>query len=118
MDQNAVVVYGTRLSVTTPVTASPPIFNPQKGTQTISFTVTSFQNQAVDVTATFQNQDSLSTLRTITMNGVSPGALNITWDGKAENGMWVAPGGYTIWIEITDSLGHLAKEQVLTTVRY
>ena len=68
--------------------------------------------------ARFENQASLSTLRTINLNGVNPGAINITWDGKAENGMWVAPGGYTIWLEITDGIGNIAREQALVTVRY
>ena len=119
MEDNAVVVYGTRPKITNgTVTVSPPLFNPDKGPQTVSFAFTSFQNQTVDVTATFINQSSLSILRTINLIGVNPGNINISWDGKADNGMWVAPGGYTVTVKITDSIGNSASSQILTMVRY
>ncbi len=117
IEPNVVVVYGTRLNLSA-VTASPSMFNPYKGTQSVSFTIASFQNQAVNITATFQSHSSLSILRTINMTGVTPGNVNIPWDGKADNGMWVAPGGYTVTVKITDPIGNTAGGQILTTVRY
>jgi flagellar hook assembly protein FlgD len=118
LSPNAVVIYGTRPKFTQRASISPALFYPVKGPQTVSYTFTSYQNQPVNVTATFLNQSSLSTLRTMNLANVTPGAKTISWDGKADNGMWVAPGYYTITVKITDSIGNVATSQILTTVRY
>ncbi len=118
IDYNAIVVYGTKPKLTTPVSVSPSFYAPHKGTQNVFFVFTSFQNQPVNITVKFTNQASLSTLRTINMNSVSPGTMNISWDGKADNGMWVSPDKYTVTVTITDSMGNITVDQILTTVRY
>jgi flagellar hook assembly protein FlgD len=114
---NAVVVYGTKPSLTN-LHVTPPIYGPAAGPQTIAFTLTTFQNQPVTVTSKFLNQDSLSTLRTVTATAVSPGNVSLTWDGRADNGAWVAPGLYTVTVTVTDSIGNVIQSQILTTIRY
>ncbi|MCI0415389.1 right-handed parallel beta-helix repeat-containing protein [bacterium] len=118
VDYNAIVLFGTKPKFTTGVTVSPTVFSPHKGPQNVSFVFTSFQNQPVNIAVSFLNQESLSTLHTINLTGVSPGTMNIPWDGKADNGMWVAPGSYTVTVKITDSIGNVVTDQILCTVGY
>jgi flagellar hook assembly protein FlgD len=113
--QNAVVVFGTKPTVTN-VRVTPPVAG--IGTsQTVSFSLTTFQNQTANITITFLNQGSLSVLRTIQLTGQSPGTVSVTWDGKADNGMPVAPGFYTITVTATDSIGNQASGQILGTIK-
>jgi flagellar hook assembly protein FlgD len=115
--KNAVVLYGTMPSVTN-VTASPSLFSPRGGAQKIAFDVATFQNQTTTVTITLKNQESLTVLRTLTLSSQTPGHVTTTWDGKAGNGMWVAPGGYVVEVTAADSLGNAAGARMLTTVSY
>ena len=115
--KNATVVYGTS-PVVTNVTVTPPVFGPAVGTQTVAFDLASYLNQAVGVTIAFVNQGSVSALRTITLASQAPGHVVLTWDGKADNAMWVAPGFYTVTVTATDAAGNRATGQILTTVLY
>jgi flagellar hook assembly protein FlgD len=115
--QNAVVLYGTK-PVMTNLKVTPPVFGPASGGQTVSLDVTSYQSQPVTVTVTFQNQASLSTLRTVSLSGQAPGHVAIPWDGRADNGMLVAPGFYTVTATVVDSLGNQVKSQILTNILY
>lgn len=114
--KNDVLLFGRRPKVTN-VTVNPALFAPDRGTQTVSFNLATFQNQAATIAVTFLNQQSLTVLRTIVQTGVIPGNISIPWDGKADNGMRVAPGGYEITVTATTSTGQ-SKGQILTTLQY
>lgn len=114
---NGVVVFGTKPTVAN-VATLPLVFNPGFGTQNVTFDLTSFQNQTVTISVTAQNQDSLSVLRTITVPSQAPGHVSVVWDGRADNGMFVAPGGYTLTVTATDGIGNRISGQTLTTVRF
>jgi flagellar hook assembly protein FlgD len=113
----AVMVFGRIPSVTN-VHVTPPDFGPMNGTQVASFTLATYQSQAVAVTVSFLNQTSLSTLRTISIPSQAPGNINVTWDGRADDGSLVAPGSYTVTVTAVDSLGNVGKGQILTRVEY
>ena len=106
----------------TNVTVTPAMYGPAVGDadRWPSSTSTSrpIQNQAVTVTITFRNQASLSIPRTISLTGQTPATR--LWSGmvKADNGMWVAPGFYTVTVSTTDSLGNQVQGQILTTIQY
>jgi flagellar hook assembly protein FlgD len=113
-----IMAYGTRPTITN-LRVDPPLFAPAAGTQTASFTFSTYLNAPATVTVEFMNQDSLSKLRTITQNNVSPGNFTIGWDGRAYNGMWVAPGNYTVIVKVTDSMGNAVVEsRILSTIQY
>jgi flagellar hook assembly protein FlgD len=115
--KNAVVVYGSKPRVTN-VRVTPPVFGPAVGTQRVEFDLTTNLNQSVEVAVSFLNQSSLSTLRTITIPQQPPGHVTVTWDGRADNGMLVAPGAYTVTVIVTDALGNKSRGQILTTIQY
>ncbi len=117
--KNAVVLYGTKPQIGgAKITVNPPRYRPGTGNQTVSFTLTTYQNQNVDVAITYENLETHSVLRTINSTGVSPGTVNIAWDGKADNGMWVAPGTYLVTARVSDSIGNQVRSQILATIRY
>jgi flagellar hook assembly protein FlgD len=115
--KNAVVLFGSKPTVTN-VRVTPAMYGPAVGTQTVAFDLASPPSLASTVTVTFLNQGSVSVLRTITLTAQSPGHKTVTWDGHGDNGMWVAPGFYTVTVSATDSLGNQAQGQILTTLQY
>jgi flagellar hook assembly protein FlgD len=118
LELNVILLFGTKPVLTNDkVTVTPALFFPEKGPQNISFTFSSYQSQSVNAVVKIMNLQSLSVLRTINQT-VNAGTPNISWDGKADNGMWVAPGNYSVTVELTDSIGNKVKSQILTTVRY
>jgi len=70
------------------------------------------------VTVAFYNQSSASVLRSIQLTNQAPGNISVAWDGKADNGMLVAAGYYTVTVTAGDSIGKQTIGQILTTVRY
>jgi flagellar hook assembly protein FlgD len=114
--RNAVVVFGTKPTVQN-VAVNPPAFAVGSTTPTVSLDLGTHRNQLADVTISFLNQSSLSTLRTITLNAQSPGHIAAWWDGRADNGVFVAPGFYTITVTATDGIGNQVQGQILATVR-
>jgi hypothetical protein len=44
--------------------------------------------------------------------------VTLTWDGRADNGMWVAPGVYIVTATAIDAIGNRVSEQILTNVAY
>ena len=114
---NGVVVFG-RQPVVTAVRVTPPDFGPANGTQAVTFTLATYQSQTSAVTVSFLNQSSLSTLRTISLPAQAPGNVSVTWDGRANDGSLVAPGGYTVTVTAVDSLGNTGSGQILTRVEY
>ena len=114
---NAVVSYGTLPQITV-LNVSPAVFGPAAGPQNVGFVLSTYQNKPVNVVVTFQNQSSLSILRTVTATGIAPGIVQIPWDGTADNGMLVAPGFYTVTVTVTDAIGNQVTGQILTNVEY
>jgi flagellar hook assembly protein FlgD len=124
---NVVVLFGTAPVISNarvtrplfgPAAADPPVSNPVGGPQSITFNLATFQGRIADVTVRFVNQASVSALRTITMPGQAAGPVVVAWDGKADNGMWVAPGFYTAIITVTDPYGSTATQHVVMNVEY
>ena len=64
--KSAVVVFG-RTPVVSNVQVTPAYYAPANGSQTVSFTLATYRSQPAAVTVSFLNQNSLSTLRTITI---------------------------------------------------
>ncbi|MDQ6891116.1 MAG: right-handed parallel beta-helix repeat-containing protein [Acidobacteriota bacterium] len=114
---NAVVAYGTKPTITN-LKVTPAFYGPAAGTQRIELDLTTYQNQAVTISIQFLNQTSLSILRTITLSSQPSGHFSTTWDGHADNGMWVAPDFYSVTVFATDSLGNQVQSQIMTTITY
>jgi parallel beta-helix repeat protein len=115
--KNAVVRTGTAPTVSN-VAVTPPMYSPNSGTQSIAFDLTTYQSTGASVAITFRNMESNSVLRTVNLTGQSPGHIVASWDGKADNGMFVAPGTYEVTVTVTDYLGNVVKGQILTTIQY
>jgi flagellar hook assembly protein FlgD len=120
--RNLTLVYGTAPAVSN-FTISSPIFNPAAAPavtsgETFSMTVMTFQGRSVTVTGQFKNLLSGSVLRTMTTSSQPSGQVALSWNGRADNGAWVAPGLYEATITVTDSVGGSVVLKPLITVRY
>ncbi len=120
--RNLTLVYGTVPAVSN-VTISSPIFTPAAAPnvtngETFSMTVTTFQARTVTVTGQFENLSSGSVLRTVTTASQPAGQVTLNWNGRANNGAWVAPGLYEATITVTDSAGGFVVLKPFITVRY
>ena len=114
--KNAVVVFGTKPTLQN-MAITPSAFAVGLATPTVSFDLATYQSQPAQVTVTFLNQTSLSTLRTIALEAVVPGHVSVPWDGRADNGALVAPGFYTITVSATDRIGNRVRGQILAAVQ-
>jgi len=116
--KNAVVIYGTKPKVDN-VTVTPPVAW-SGASQTIAWDVTG-PTAIASKSITIENQESLSVLRTINATAaICTGGgthCSFVWDGKADNGMLVAPGAYTITVSATDSLQNAASSQGLAFIQ-
>lgn len=117
MAKNSVILYGTKPTINNAL-VTPAMYGPSLGGQSITFDLTTYQSQPASVSVSFLNQGSLSVLRTITVASQTPGPVVISWDGLADNGMWAAPGTYILTVTVTDPIGNVVSEQLLTTVQY
>ncbi|PWT90965.1 MAG: hypothetical protein C5B54_06220 [Acidobacteria bacterium] len=116
--QNTVLLFGSKPKISN-LKLLPPLFFPYSGPQNITFDLVSYQNQAVNITVTFFNHTARATLRTMVQAGVTPGTgISLPWDGKADNGNYLAPGGYTVTVTASDAVGNSVSEQILTRIRY
>jgi flagellar hook assembly protein FlgD len=116
--KNAVVVFGSKPKVTN-VRVTPAIYGPATGTtQSIQYNLATYLNEQATVTITLMNLKSKSILRTLNTGLQSPGLRTATWNGRADNGEWVAPGAYAVTVTATDPRGYPAKGQILTTLQY
>jgi flagellar hook assembly protein FlgD len=102
----------------TGVAVSPSDFHPDAGVQRVTFSLRTYLGEHVLATITWTNQESRSVLKTLTVQNVAPGLVKTTWDGRADNGVLVAPGFYTVTVWVTDSLGQRARGEILTRVGY
>ncbi|MFC1858655.1 PKD domain-containing protein [Thermodesulfobacteriota bacterium] len=85
-----------------------PAFNPYAEITDATFTYT--LSKTADVTATIYNSANFI-VKTITVNDVPPGSGNtITWNGKNENGEYVATGTYRFKLTATDADGNQSRE--------
>jgi len=120
--KNAVLVFGTNPAISN-LAISSAIFNPASATSIttgldVSFDVATFQSRNVTATCQFRNTGSGSILRTVTLASQPAGHLTVHWNGRADNGDWVAPDVYEIILTTTDSAGSTATVRPLVTVRY
>lgn len=111
------VGYGTAPAITD-VALSPVVFDPWFQSQTITVSVTINGGRPVALTAAFRNTASGSVLRTITTSASSAASQSIVWNGRADNGDYVAPGTYEVTITGTDAMGNAVSVKPLSTVRY
>ena len=120
--KNVVLVFGTNPSISN-LAVSSAMFNPASATSIatgldVSFDVATFQSRSVAITCQFRNTGSGSILRTITLAAQPAGHVTVHWNGRADNGDWVAPAVYEIILTSTDSAGSTATVRPLVTVRY
>jgi flagellar hook assembly protein FlgD len=115
--KNVVIVFGTVPTVRN-VRLTPPYYAPLNGTQTVEFDLATFGGRPADVTIAILNQFSVSVLRNLSLPAQAAGHISTSWDGRADNGMLVAPGFYTITVTATDPNGNQARGQMLTTIAY
>jgi flagellar hook assembly protein FlgD len=116
--KNAVLVFGTSPTISN-LALSSSMFNPASAAGLdLSFDVAAFQSRSVTTTCQLRNTGSGSILRTITLRAQSAGHLTVHWNGRADNGDWVAPDAYEIILTVTDSAGSAATVRPLLTVRY
>jgi flagellar hook assembly protein FlgD len=120
--KNVALVFGTNPSISN-VAISSAMFNPASATSIaagldVSFDVATFQSRTVTTTCQFRNTGSGSILRTITLASQAAGHVTVHWNGRADNGDWVAPNVYEIILTTTDSAGGAATVRPLVTVRY
>ena len=91
---------------------SPTSFNPDAGPYS-TFTQATFTyslSKRADVSASIYNWNNYK-VKTITVNDVPSGVGNIiVWDGRNEEGVFVAPGTYRLNLVATDKGGNKSKE--------
>jgi len=121
--KNLVFAYGlaplmTNLSIT------PILFNPASSPlplagQQFGVTVTTANaSWTVSLKAEFRNRSSGTILRTVTTSSAPAGTQTITWDGRADNGAFVAPGIYDVTLTAIDAIGGTAVLKPVVIVRY
>jgi len=118
--KNLTLLYGTTPRITA-LSITPLIFNPGASTpagQTYQVSLSSPVARSIGLTVQFRNVQSNSILRTITTAQSTATQQSINWDGRADNGDWVAPGLYEVIITAADSAGSKTVIRPLTTVRY
>ncbi|HEV8434473.1 MAG TPA: FlgD immunoglobulin-like domain containing protein [Thermoanaerobaculia bacterium] len=121
--KNVVLLYGSA-PVVSSLAFSTAVFNPASAPsplavgEAITITITSPMSRQIGVTAQFRNTTSGSILRTVTTPLQNGSSFQIDWDGRADNGAWVAPGLYEVIITATDSAGSSTVLKPLMTVRY
>ncbi len=120
--KNVVLVFGTSPAISN-LAISSSMLNPASATTIatgldVSFDVSTFQSRNVTTTCQFRNTGSGSVLRTITLASQPAGHLTVHWNGRADNGDWVAPDVYEIILTTTDSAGSATTVRPLVVVRY
>ena len=121
--KNLVLAYGIAPRLDS-LTISPVLFNPASvplplaGQEfRVSVAIASAATTA-SLKAEFRNRASGSILRTIIKPSAPAGSQAIVWDGRADNGAFVAPGIYDVTLTAIDSLGGTAVLKPAVIVRY
>jgi len=120
--RNVVLLFGTAPTISN-VALSSSMFSPASATTIssgldVSFDVAAFQSRSITTTCQFRNTSSGSTLRTITLAAQPAGHLTVHWNGRADNGDWVAPAVYEIILTTTDSAGNATTVRPMVPVQY
>lgn len=120
--ENAAILFGSKPKVKE-VRVTPPIFGPEFGSQVISFQLATFAEKneplpraAIHVDVT--NLETKSTLRVVDIPAQAPGSVAFTWDGRAADGRYLAPGRYSVVVTATDPRGNVVTNGILTTIQY
>lgn len=106
------------------LTINPILFNPASiplplaGQELrVNVTIASAATTA-SLRAELRNRSSGSILRTITTSPAPSGSQAVVWDGRADNGVFVAAGIYDVTLTAIDSLGGTAVLKPMVIVRY
>ena len=117
--RNVVLLTGTAPKISVFDIQPMYFFNPGGPvTQNFIVDVTSPAGRPVSISAQFRNMSSLSVLRTITLPASTAAQQTLSWNGRADNGAFVAPGTYEVILKATDSAGGTATVKPLVMVRY
>ena len=87
------------------LTLSPSILVPDSVTNSVSKLSFNLTNNA-DVRLTVYNADKGKLVASKTFTGLSAGANEVTWDGKNNQNIFVAPGKYRLGLTAIDSTGY------------
>jgi len=112
--KNAAVLFGTQPTLTGMVLD--PVRFESGASQTATVSFGTYLSHPAAVQVTYQNLQTQSVLRTITLGNQSPGAAVATWDGRGDNGVLVAPGQYLVTATVIDDRGDRQARQLLTIV--
>ena len=121
--KNLVFAYGFA-PLLTGLTITPVLFNPAAvplplaGQELRANVTTANAAWTVSLKAEFQNRSSGTVLRTITTAAGPAGSQAVVWDGRADNGAFVAPGIYDVTLTAIDSIGGTAVLKPVVIVRY
>jgi flagellar hook assembly protein FlgD len=121
--KNVVFAYGMAPRLSN-LTITPILFNPGSAPLTLAgqelrlTVVTANASWNASLKAEFRNRSSGSVLRTITTASASAGSQAVVWDGRADNGAFVAPGIYDVTLTVTDAIGGTAVIKPVVIVRY
>lgn len=91
------------------VSASPSIFQPTQLTADGSPNVSSIQvelNRAGDIKLTINDTESGATVAEFDYTGLVEGSNTITWNGRDNDGNYVAPGTYRLGVSGIDTTGY------------
>jgi flagellar hook assembly protein FlgD len=84
----------------------------------VRFQLTTYRGEPLPVVIKWMNQESRSVLRTLTLEDVRPGVVSAWWDGRADNGIRAAPGGYLLRVQVMNALGEETTAEVVTALIY
>ena len=121
--KNLVFAYGFA-PLLTALTINPVLFNPAAvplpltGQELRANATTANAAWTVSLKAEFRNRSSGTVLRTITTAAGPAGSRAVVWDGRADNGAFVAPGIYDVTLTAIDSIGGTAVLKPVVIVRY
>ncbi len=92
------------------LSVSPPIFDPaghidDQGTPSRSITTFDLSKTA-NIELTVSDAETGQTVARRFVNGLAAGSASIEWDGKDDNGVFVAPGRYRLGVAAFDNNGY------------